>query len=113
MTHPFKLSEKAFQHQVEHLAHVFGWRLFHAKPAQLPNGRWVTNQSGDVGFPDLVLAHPTKGLIFAELKGATGRVTVSQRTWLNYLEAAGAECYVWRPQDFDFIKTRLQGDKNQ
>ena len=109
MVSPLKLTEKAFQHQVEHLAHVFGWRLYHALPAMNHAGRWRTAQSGDIGFPDLVLAHPIKGLICAELKTQTGRVTESQRTWLNYLEAAGAECYVWRPSDFDAIKTRLQG----
>lgn len=103
-------TEKAFQHAVEHLAHVYGWRLFHAKPSQLPNGRWVTAQTGNTGFPDLVLAHPVKGLIFAELKTQRGRVSPAQRIWLNTLEATGAECHVWRPQDFDFIKNRLKGD---
>lgn len=107
MTNPLRISETAFQHQVEHLAHVFGWRLFHAKPAQLPNGRWVTNQSGDAGFPDLVLAHPSRGVIFAELKTQLGRITPGQRAWLNVLEAAGAETYIWRPSDFDDIKNRL------
>lgn len=108
MNNPYKLSEKQFQHQVEHLAHVFGWRVFHALPAQNSRGRWLTAQSGDVGFPDLVLAHPSKGVIFAELKTQIGRVSVSQRIWLNTLEAAGAETYIWRPSDFDSIKTRLQ-----
>lgn len=111
MTHPLKLSEKAFQHQVEHLAHVFGWRLFHARPAQTQSGRWLTAQTGHIGFPDLVMAHPSRGVIFAELKSQVGRVSPGQRIWLNVLEAAGAECYVWRPSDFDAIKTRLQKDK--
>lgn len=107
--HPLKLSEKAFQHQVEHLAHVYGWSVYHALPAMNAAGRWRTAQSGDIGFPDLVLAHPSRGVIFAELKAQRGRVSVSQRIWLNTLEAAGSETYVWRPTDFEFIKSRLKG----
>ena len=90
---------------------MFGWRLFHARPAQTQSGRWLTAQTGHIGFPDLVMAHPSRGVIFAELKSQVGRVSPGQRIWLNVLEAAGAECYVWRPSDFDAIKTRLQKDK--
>lgn len=104
------LTEKQFQHQVEHLAHVYGWRLFHALPAMNSTGGWRTAQTGDIGFPDLVLAHPTKGLIFAELKSQRGRITVDQRIWLNILEATGAETHIWRPSDFEHIKTRLKGN---
>lgn len=111
MVNPLKITEKAFQAQVEHLAKITGWRIFHALPAMNAAGRWRTAQTGDVGFPDLVLAHPRHGVIFAELKAERGRVSVSQRIWLLTLDAAGAETHVWRPSDLPAIKTRLQGTK--
>jgi hypothetical protein len=103
----FKVNEKDFQHLVFQLALWTGWRVNHQLPAQNAAGRWRTATQGHAGFPDLVLAHPTRGVIFAELKSATGRVSESQRAWLDTLEQAGAEAYVWRPTDWEFIKQRL------
>jgi hypothetical protein len=103
----FKISERAFQQAVIELATMTGWKVNHQLPAQNGNGRWRTFTQGHVGFPDLVLAHPTRGVIFAELKSAVGRVSEAQRIWLDTLELAGAEAYVWRPTDMPQIKTRL------
>jgi len=103
----FKISERAFQQAVVELATMTGWMVNHQLPAQNANGRWRTPTQGHIGFPDLVLAHPTRGVIFAELKSAVGRVSEAQRSWLDTLELAGVEAYVWRPTDMPFIKSRL------
>jgi hypothetical protein len=103
----FKISERAFQETVLQLAMMTGWKVNHQLPAQNAAGRWRTATQGHAGFPDLVLAHPTRGVIFAELKSAIGRVSETQRAWLDTLEQAGAEAYVWRPTDMPYIQQRL------
>lgn len=51
------------------------------------------------GFPDLVIVG--ERLIFVELKSARGRISKEQREWIDDLESAGVEVYVWRPDDLD------------
>lgn len=103
-----RISEQAFQSVVIELARWHGWLVFHPLPAQNGRGAWRTAQAGDTGFPDLVLAHPTRGLIFAELKSAIGRLSDQQTRWLTTLKQAGAEAYVWRPVDLELIKSILK-----
>jgi hypothetical protein len=62
--------------------------------------------TGATGFPDLVLAHKIKGLIFAELKTAKGKTSIAQEHWLTILHPH-AECYIWRPEDLVAIEQRL------
>lgn len=102
------MTEAAFQNQVIQLARMYGWLVQHSRPAQLPSGKWATPIQGYAGFPDLVLAHP-RGVIFAELKSATGRIRPEQERWLETLMSAGAEVYVWRPEDLPLIALRLAG----
>jgi hypothetical protein len=106
-----KVTEAAFQAVVIDLARWHGWKVFHPLPAQNAKGRWRTAQAGDTGFPDLVLAHSKRGVIFAELKSAIGKLSDHQQTWLATLRQAGAEVYVWRPADIDQIKAVLQENK--
>lgn len=94
------ITEAQWQHQVEQIAHLNGWRLFHA-----PDNRPVTASSGRryvqnirAGFPDLVLVRGPR-LLFVELKRETGRTTEDQDAWLTDLARASAEVYVWRPSD--------------
>jgi hypothetical protein len=128
-------SEAGFQQQVEYLAQLHGWRIFHApdnRPIKLRSGR-VIKQNVRPGFPDLVLLRPPE-LIFAELKTDTGRISPAQREWLNELgqvsdaiatlavEAYGAarlefgptppglpsvHGFVWRPRDLEVIQLTL------
>lgn len=108
------ITEALFSQQVIDLAHVYGWRAAHFRPAMTTKG-WRTPVAGDgTGFPDLVLARektPERPgrVIFAELKSSAGNLSPSQTTWLNVLWAAGAEAYVWWPADFDGI-VRVLGD---
>ena len=99
------ISEASFLQQVKALAYLHSWDCHHASPTQTAKGRWLT--SGAVGFPDLVLCHKVKGLIFAELKSDMGRLSDSQELWSQAINENGAEHHVWRPKDIDAISARL------
>lgn len=91
------LSEKQWQAQIVAEAKRFGWLVYHS---------WTSLNSAK-GFPDLVLVHPRHGVVFAELKTATGRVTADQQRWLDLLSMAGCRVYVWRPGDAYAVWTLL------
>lgn len=101
-----KQTEAAFQAQVITLAHTMGWMVQHTRPAQV-GGKWLTPIAGDAGFPDLVLSHRTKGLVFAELKTKAGRLAPAQQAWRDCLQDAGAEWHLWRPDDLMALMKRL------
>lgn len=101
------MSEAEFQSQVIEIARMYGWKVSHFRPAQIRPGRWATPIQGDAGFPDLVLAHPTRGVLFAELKKEKGRLSAGQVAWIRTLIAGGAEAYVWYPSDLPEITSRL------
>jgi len=103
----FKVNEKALQNAVIELAKLYGWRVHHGRPAQMPSGKWATPIQGHAGFPDLVLVRPPD-LLFIELKSAIGRTSPQQDEWLADLAAAGAEVHLWRPRDITTIKERLK-----
>jgi len=100
-------TEEEFLSAVMGLAAWAGWRRYHPRPARYKDGRHATHYAGDQGFPDLVLCHPHRGVIFAELKTAKGRISETQQLWLDELRSGGAEAYLWRPADLEDIKTRL------
>ena len=83
------MSEAAFQVQVITLARSMGWREYHT----------YDSRRSAAGFPDLVLVHPKRGLLFRELKTAKGRVSKAQDEWILDLATAGADVDVWRPAD--------------
>ena len=91
------MTEAEFQQAVIDLARMTGWLVFHDHDSR----------RNTPGFPDLVLAHPKRGVIFAELKSATGRLRPEQSRWLEVLALAGCETYVWRPADMQAITERL------
>ena len=98
------ISEASFQAQVKSLAYLHGWSLHHSQPSMTRTGRYIT--TGSTGFPDIVMAHEQRGLIFAELKTEKGKPSEAQLHWLRTLHPH-AECYLWRPSDIDFIAQRL------
>jgi hypothetical protein len=67
-------SEAEFQKAVITLAKLHRWKVMHTQPAQVRAGRWITPNTGDQGFPDLVMVHPVRGTIFVELKATKGVV---------------------------------------
>ena len=100
------ITEKLFQEQVMKLAKVHGWLVFHTPPFSPRQGAW---RSAGKGFPDLCLvcAYGRRGMIFAELKTMKGKLSTEQEDWGVALVKAGAEYYVWRPNDIDTIVSRL------
>lgn len=98
------ISETAFLQQVKALAFQYGWTFHHSTPSVTSKGRWIT--TGAPGFPDVVMAHQAKGVIFAELKTDKGKTTAAQDDWLDRLQPH-VECYLWRPSDLSFITQRL------
>ena len=92
------LSEAEWQSKVVALAKTNGWEHFHAYDAR----------RSEPGFPDLTIWHPRRGgVLFAELKTETGRVSPAQRAVLGSLHSAGAEVYLWRPSDLPAVVERL------
>lgn len=67
-----------------------GLQAFHSTDARLDVGP---------GFPDLVIAGPG-GVIFAELKSATGETSAEQDLWLWTLRQSCQYQVVWRPRDW-------------
>lgn len=98
-------SERLFQQAVMQVANMNQWLAHHGEP-----GRYGANTftSGLPGFPDLTLiSERNDGIIYAELKTQAGRLSDRQKHVLAQLHANGAEVYVWRPSDMDFIVERL------
>jgi hypothetical protein len=86
-----QMREKQLQATIEQLAKYLGWRVYHTYDSRRSNP----------GFPDLCMVHAgQERVVWAELKSTTGRLTKAQREWLDDLEAAGQECYLWRPSSW-------------
>ena len=97
-------SEADFQSVVMALAKQYDWETFHASVHRVAD----TYRTDGRGFPDLVLAHPTRGVIFAELKTERGRLTDAQKDWATAL-SPHVEWYCWRPSQLQLIAKRLSG----
>ena len=104
------MTEAEFSNQVFVVAKLHGWLISHFGQAQSATGTWRTATRYDAkGFPDLVLAHPTLGVLFRELKTDRGSLSKHQIEWLDLLYTAGADSAVWRPKDWPKIVAQLQG----
>lgn len=106
------MTEAQLQDAIVDLAHLYGWAVAHFRPARTEHGWRTPAQYDAAGFVDLVLVHPRRGVIFAEVKSDRGKVRPDQRAWLDRLEAAGAHADIWRPVDFpDRIAPLLSGER--
>jgi len=93
------VTERDLREQVRDLAKLFGWMMSFS---------WTSLHSPK-GFPDLVLAcQVRKRVIYAELKTEKGKVSDSQRDWLDELTACGQEVYLWKPDDIEEIARILR-----
>ena len=97
MNDPLALSitEEQLQNATIQTAHSLGWIVAHFRPALTQRGWRTPVQADGKGFPDLVLVRDR--VIFVELKRESGKPTRDQRVWMEKLEAAGAEVYLWKP----------------
>ena len=102
------MTEKDLKSIVLNIARRYGWLVHHDLPAMNIRGRWATHVEGDVGFPDLVLVHPTRGqMLVVELNAVGGNTTTSQDNWLAAFGLAGIENHIVRLSDLEFITHRL------
>lgn len=93
------MTESAWQAMVVELMGYTGWRYYHT---------WSSIRSA-AGFPDLVALHPDSGdRLVAELKTDTGKATAEQLQWLTWFEACGIDAYLWRPEQLEEVRARLQ-----
>lgn len=105
------MTEAQHQRGIIELAQLTGWMVAHFRPAQTSKG-WRTAVSGDgKGFPDLVLVHPHRGILYRELKTDTGKLTPEQRAWGQRIAEAGGDHDVWRPRDWWLIEATLRGTR--
>jgi hypothetical protein len=97
-TATLRMTEADWQKRVMATAILKGWRVVHIRPAQTERG-WRTAYEGHPGLPDLVLAHPDRGVHLVELKSDNPKTqpTPDQRAWLA---AAGDSGHLWRPADW-------------
>lgn len=95
-------TELACQQTIVDAAHYLGYRVLAIRAASggRRGGGWASPIQGDAGYPDLTLAHPVAGVVFAELKRYPNRLEPSQGMWGKALLAAGARWrLVWVPEE--------------
>lgn len=125
------MKESVFQKWVVDVAKRFGWRVWHVPSPMRSADRgrgWVGAREA-AGLPDLIMIHedPPK-LIFAELKGTSGSLSVEQAEFLRLANLV-AHCstiehgidwttladnsrpigvYLWKPGDERAIESILR-----
>lgn len=85
------MTEKEWSAQVYDLARQLGWTRYHT----------YRSERSAAGFPDETLVRDR--VIFLELKREKGKLSAAQRDWLTKLLNAGAEAYVARPRDLQWL----------
>lgn len=93
------VSEKEFMADLKTFAVGLGWSFYHP---------YLSIRS-EQGFPDVTLVR--ERIVFAELKRVGGKPTEAQVRWMGRLRDAGAEVYLWTPDDWGSIAEVLSGRK--
>jgi hypothetical protein len=100
-----RMSEAQLTRTVIQTARTYGWIVAHFRPGMDRRGQWKTAVQGDgVGFPDLILAHPSGDILFVELKSEKGKLSLEQERWRDVL---GERFRLVRPSDLDAFCVRL------
>lgn len=88
------MNENEFTRKVIGLAESYGLLVHHCYRSELCDG---------AGLPDLIIAGPL-GVIFAELKTATGQTDDAQDAWAKLLKSQESWTepvyFLWRPDDW-------------
>lgn len=94
------MTERQLQQSIIDLCALFHLLCYHTRDSR----------GSARGFPDLVIVGPL-GIIYAELKSATGKQTIDQRCWEAGLREAGAAFCLWRPEHWHSgeIRQTLEG----
>jgi hypothetical protein len=101
-----QMPEQELEDCICDLLDTFGIWYHHDRPAR--TGRvdekgkpvWRNHYRGQNGVPDFNPILGNDRVIYTELKTQKGRLTPAQTEWLERLERAGQEVYVWRPVDW-------------
>lgn len=109
------LSEAAWLRYVMDAAAMGGWHAMHISNSRRVVRRYESGENAMIGdkhtkgWPDLTLAHPAlAAIVFAELKTERGRLTPSQRVWLDVLATnPGVHVALWRPADVSMVERAL------
>lgn len=112
-TAPHKLgliqTERAFQADFLRLAKLHGWHRAHFRPGRVTRKgveKYETPVGADGrGWPDVVLVR--ERVVFVELKSEAGTLRPEQAAWRDWLVAAGAEWYCFKPSDWAEIERTL------
>lgn len=94
-TKPHRPTELACQATLIAAAKRGGWRVHAERTSRTNSGNYATAIAGHKGFPDLVLAHPQRGVLFIELKRSPNRMELPQIEWQDTLTAAGVTAQTW------------------
>lgn len=108
----FTQPERAFEREVIRYAESMGWLIHKDRATNAPRickhcKKPLKIPRNDPGFPDLVMVRAGR-VVWAELKSARGKPTKDQLCWLRALWAAGEECFVWKPEDWETIAQVLR-----
>lgn len=103
---PTRLTEWKWQQIVARYARMRGWKVVHVPKVRKTDGdyRTVVDYDGK-GFFDLVLFRDR--VVFAELKSEDGRRTPEQEAWAGIARRAGQEVHLWKPSDWETVRTVL------
>lgn len=106
---PDEPTEAEFMDRIVAVARIYDWAAVHFRPALRANGTWRTACQYDAkGWPDLVLVHPLRQLVwYRELKARHGRLDDDQALWRNRLVSAGQSWQTWWPEDWPDIVDAL------
>lgn len=106
---PKGITEEEFLGQVIDMAHLYGWKVAHFRPAKTAKGYRTPVQGDGKGFPDLIgTRRATKHKFVAELKVGRNKVTAEQNEWLTDCEACGIPAFTWTPGDWEEIEDTLK-----
>lgn len=107
------MTEAEFQSSVIQSARKTGWDYWHISDARRVVAGKLVGDRHAAGLPDLILVHPSRGFVFAELKRQRDAVfRPAQRRTLNKMAAAASvaalsgckvRVHLWRPSDMDEI----------
>lgn len=100
--------EEELQKRILDLCRLYGLHTAHFRPGLTQTGKWRTAVGGDgKGWPDLTIVGPG-GVLYRELKSATGSPTAEQKAWFGWLSEAGQDVAVWKPRDWDSGRIRRE-----
>ena len=108
----YAITEAQYQRTVTSLATATGWTWWHVSDSRRSVGGRVVGDASVSGLPDLLMVHPSRGVVFAELKREDGKVRDSQQRAFDALVPAAlcasltgckVRVHLWRPSDFDDV----------